>query len=457
MELNKRENNNLTKLNNKLNQTVIKKDISTNIQTKFKKEDSVKKNIPIQKNENKNNIKNKEIKEIKNIKKTKKKKHGIFAKGRYDIFLIIISFIIAVTGLVTLLSASSPESLSIYGNSFNYFIRQLKATIIGIVLCTIISLIDYRFYNSKIINILLFLFLISSIVAVEILGVGTKGAKRWIEIAGFTLQLSEFMKIALILLISSYMTEMVKQNKVKTLGSGFLVPMLFIVLISAAVYKLQNHFSAAAVLTIIGTSIMIVGGTNLIYLFTAVILGILTFLGFLNTSSASGGFRKGRIETFFNPWSDIKGKGWQTVQSLYAIASGGLFGLGIGQSRQKRMYLPEAQNDFIFSIFVEEMGYIAAVIMIIVFLILILKSWTISNRCREPFGKLIAIGITVLFTVEIFVNIAVVTKIIPVTGMALPFFSYGGSAIMTSYIALGLLLSISRITNNETEKLEKIN
>ncbi|MCI8309479.1 MAG: FtsW/RodA/SpoVE family cell cycle protein [Clostridia bacterium] len=176
--------------------------------------------------------------------------------------------------------------------------------------------------------------------------------------------------------------------------------------------------------------------------------GIGAFLNIKNanqTSTAkSGSFRMTRVQTWLNPWSDVTGEGWQIIQSLYAIGSGGLFGSGLGQSKQKYLYLPEPQNDFIFAVLAEELGYMGCIFVIILFLVFIWRGIVISMRAKDTFGSLIAIGIVTLIGLQAIINIAVVTNTMPVTGMELPFFSYGGTAIMVNLISVGILLNISK-------------
>ena len=191
---------------------------------------------------------------------------------------------------------------------------------------------------------------------------------------------------------------------------------------------------------------MIVAGVRISHL---VILGILAlpFLGVyinLKSSSENGSFRMTRLQTWLNPWNDITGDGWQIIQSLYAIGSGGLFGAGLGQSKQKYLYLPEPQNDFIFAVLAEELGYVGCLAVIILFIIFIWRGIIIAINARDTFGSLIAIGIVSLIGLQAIINIAVVTNTMPVTGMELPFFSYGGSAIIVNLAAVGILLNISR-------------
>jgi cell division protein FtsW len=192
---------------------------------------------------------------------------------------------------------------------------------------------------------------------------------------------------------------------------------------------------------------MLIAGTRLSHFILLGIMGVFGFGIFLNVKNSESGFssfRMTRIQTWLNPWTDITGDGWQIIQSLYAIGSGGLFGAGLGQSKQKYLYLPEPQNDFIFAVLAEELGFIGCLLVIILFLVFIWRGIVISMRAKDTFGSLIAIGITTLIGLQAIINIAVVTNTMPVTGMELPFFSYGGTALMINLFSVGILLNISR-------------
>ena len=191
---------------------------------------------------------------------------------------------------------------------------------------------------------------------------------------------------------------------------------------------------------------MLVAGVRLSHLFL-LLIAVLPFLGIyinIKNESSEGSFRMTRVQTWLNPWNDITGEGWQIVQSLYAIGSGGLFGAGLGQSKQKYLYLPEPQNDFIFAVLAEELGYFGCIAVIILFLIFVWRGIIISMKAADTFGSLVAIGIVSLIGLQAIINIAVVTNTMPVTGMELPFFSYGGTAIIVNLVSVGVLLNISR-------------
>ena len=258
------------------------------------------------------------------------------------------------------------------------------------------------------------------------------GAKRWINIAGFNFQPSEVAKLGLIIFFASLLTDIKEKDKIKHFWWGLGFPLMFLIPIAIAVYVFQNHFSATFIIGAVTVVQMLIAGTrfsHFVILGIAGIAGLGMIINMKNgnsqaSGSSSGSFRMTRVQTWLNPWTDITGEGWQIIQSLYAIGSGGIFGAGLGQSKQKYLYLPEPQNDFIFAVLAEELGYIGCLAVIVLFLVFIWRGIVISMRAKDTFGSLIAIGIVTLIGLQSIINIAVVTNTMPVTGMELPFFSY---------------------------------
>ena len=381
--------------------------------------------------------------------KAKKSKNKItpLSKGSVDYIIVIVVTLLVSLGLIMVLSASSATALSESGDSYRYFKRQLEAAIIGVVFLIIFSKIDYKIYRKLkwlgygIIVLLLF--------AVGFIGMSSGGATRWINIAGFNFQPSELAKVVLIVFYASLLTDLIEQGKIKNLFKGCIYPLIFLVPIIIAVFGLQNHMSATLVICMVAVVQMLIAGVRFSHF---ALLGVVGLMGGFATlkmagislTSGDGGFRMNRIKTWLDPFADITGDGWQIVQSLYAIGSGGVFGSGLGQSRQKYLYLPEPQNDFIFAVLAEELGYVGCLAVIILFVIFIWRGIIISMKARDTFGSLIAIGVTTLIGIQALINIAVVTGTMPVTGMELPFFSYGGTAIMCNLILIGVLLNVSR-------------
>ena len=289
------------------------------------------------------------------------------------------------------------------------------------------------------------------LVAVKFIGMESNGAKRWIYIAGFNFQPSEVSKVAFILFFAALLSDFHESGKIKTLGFGCWIPLILLCPIIFTIYVLQNHFSATMIICVVTVVQMFVAGTTIKnFLITAGMVapfacGFLAYkMGASSGSSENKGFRATRIKTWLDPFKYPTDEGWQIIQSLYAIGSGGLFGVGLGESKQKYLYLPEPQNDFIFAVLAEELGFFGCMVVIVLFAIFIWRGIVIALNARDNFGTLIAIGIVTLIGLQAIINIAVVTGTIPVTGMPLPFFSYGGTAILTNLCAVGILLNVSR-------------
>lgn len=368
---------------------------------------------------------------------SKDKKNKFFTKGSCDTIIIIVTIMLVALGLIMVLSASSPASLSESGDSYKYFKRQLIATIGGVAGLIVFSRIDYSIYRKF--KWIIYIVIVGLLFAVGIMGMSAGGATRWINIAGFNFQPSEISKVAFIIFFAIVLTELKENKKINTL-KGFVIPMIFLIAPVISIFIVQNHFSATLIIVLITCIQMFVAGVSLKYFVIVAVGGIGAIIGILS----GGSFRSTRIQTWLNPFSDPTGDGWQIIQSLYAIGSGGIFGAGLGESKQKYLYLPEPQNDFIFSVLAEELGFFGCIIVIILFLIFIWRGSVIAMKARDTFGCLIAIGIVSLIGIQAVINMAVVTGTIPVTGMPLPFFSYGGTAILTNLVAVGILLNISR-------------
>lgn len=370
-----------------------------------------------------------------------KKKSKLILKNPLDFTLLITVFILLGLGIITVLSASSPTALAETGNSYKYLIKQMEAAVIGIFLMFVASKIDYKLWqkNYKIIYCICMILLL----AVCALGREAGGAKRWLDMGFLSFQPSEVAKVGVIIFYSAWLTK--NKEKLKTFKYGFVYPLSWLLIPIFFILILQNHFSATLVICMLAAILMILAGCKIRYF---IFVGIpLAALGIFAIIVAGQGFRMQRILTFFDPWQDIKGKGWQIVQSLYAIGSGGLFGVGLGESKQKYLYIPEPHNDFIFAVLAEELGFIGCAIVIILFAILIWRGITIAMKAPDMFGSLLAARITSMIAIQVLVNIAVVTASMPVTGMALPFFSYGGTALIITLTSIGILLSVSRAGN----------
>ena len=373
------------------------------------------------------------------MKKTKKS-FSSFLNNSIDYTLLITVFLLLSLGLIMVLSASSPTALSEGSNSYAYFIRQLFFAILGLFAMFAISKIDYRFY--KRVYKLGYLIAIVLLLAVLLVGKTVNGAKRWIVLTGaLSFQPSEIVKLLMIIFYAAVLTK--NRDQLGKFFKGIVKHAIYLVPI-ALLLMLEPHLSATLVIVGVCILMMVFAGCKL---WQMIVPGLCIGIPGLVYIIVKSAYRLKRVTTFLNPWSDQLGKGWQVIQSLYAIGSGGLFGLGLGQSKQKYLYLPEPQNDFIFSVLAEELGFVGCVFVIILFAILIWRGVLIAMKAPDMFGSLLAIGITTLFGIQVIINIAVVTSSMPATGMPLPFFSYGGTALFIILCEVGILLNISRAGN----------
>lgn len=310
----------------------------------------------------------------------------------------------------------------------------------------IISNIDYKRYK-KWGYLFYIICLVLLVLVLTPLGQTRNGAKRWLGFGALVFQPSEIMKIGLVIGMSTYLS---LNYKKLTSFKGYIIPILMLLLVVIVMF-MQKHLSGTIVMFVAACSIIFVSGIKVKarYIIAGIIaaaamLAVFIFMPSGDSTESSGSFRLDRIVSFLNPEEDIKGGNWQAAQSLYAIGSGGIFGRGLGQSRQKYLWLPEAQNDFIFSVLGEELGLVGTVTVLALFSFFIYRGYRIAITARDMYGSLLATGITSAFALQILVNIAVVTCTVPVTGMPLPFFSYGGTALFINLCAMGILLNISR-------------
>lgn len=367
-----------------------------------------------------------------------------FINNQFDFILFVIIIILLSLGIVMVLSASAPSAIAESGNSYSYVIQQLKAAILGIILMLIISKIDYRLYKKFYKAIYWISVLILLLVLIPGLRLSSNGATRWIDLKFIQFQPSELTKIGLIVFYAGYLAD--HKSELKSFWKGFVKPLIYILPPIAILYFVQNHLSASVVIGAVTCVMMIMAGCRLLYFVIAGLIGALVMtVGIIALqATGKGGFRIKRIMSFMDPWADATEVGWQAVQGLYAIGSGGLFGVGLGESKQKYLYIPEPHNDFIFSILAEELGFVGCVIVILLFAIFIWRGILIAIKSPDMFGSLLATGITTLIGVQVIINIGVVTSSIPNTGMPLPFFSYGGTALLILLCSCGVLLNISR-------------
>ncbi len=358
--------------------------------------------------------------------------------GKMDITFLSIVLILLTVGLVMLFSASYAYSLEYHGSSYHFIARQFLFAVVGVTIMLLISKIDYHFWRKfawLAFGLSTALLLILLIMPPMLQGMDVK---RWIAIGPITFQPSEISKFSIILLFSSLIASNYKE--MKKLGFVFF---LFVILgVTAVLIVAEPHLSATLLVLAIGVVLMIVGGLAKKFIVGGALVGVVGIVGFMLSGAIS--YVKDRLDYWIDPWADATGKGFQTIQSLLAIGSGGVLGRGIGQSRQKYLWVPEPHNDFIFSIVCEELGLIGAAVIIGLFCVLVWRGFYIAMHSKDKYGALLAIGLTFQVGLQAMLNIWVVTNTIPNTGISLPFFSYGGTSLLILLAEMGIVLSISR-------------
>ena len=365
------------------------------------------------------------------------------ARGPVDLPFLVLVVLLTVIGLIMLLSASFPSAYyeTDGENPLFYFTRQGVFAIMGMAVMLLIGKINYQRFRA-LAQPLLFLsviLLILVLIPANPIAITRNNATRWLGIPGtsFQFQPSEVAKVAVVLYFSDNISK--KKDLMRTFRHGIL-PYAIILVVLAGLVGLEPHLSGALLIMGAGAVLMLVGGINWAWVGGAVgAAGIMMYLVLFVI-----GYNASRIEMWHNPWADAQGKGYQLSQSLISIGSGGLLGVGLGRSRQKFLFLPEEHNDFIFAIVCEELGLIGAAIIMLLFAALILRGYWIALHARDRFGSLMVVGVTTLIGLQTFLNIGVVTGLLPTTGISLPFFSYGGTALLMQLAEMGFVLSVSR-------------
>lgn len=357
---------------------------------------------------------------------------------KLDITFLSITLILLTTGLVMLFSASYAYSLEYYGSSYRFITRQAVLGVVGVVVMLIVSKIDYHFWR----KFAWLIFILSTVLLIVLLAippmVSGMDVKRWIVVGPLNFQPSEIAKFSIILLFSSLIASNYKEMK----KFSFVAFLLVLLCGTCVLIVLEPHVSATLLLFAIGVVLLIVGGLSMKYIIGGAIAAGAGIAVFFLSGAIS--YVTDRLQYWLDPWADATGKGFQTIQSLLAIGSGGILGRGIGQSRQKFLWVPEPHNDFIFSIVCEELGLVGAAVIILLFCLLIWRGFYIAMHAPDKFGALLAIGLTFQVGLQAMLNIWVVTNTIPNTGISLPFFSYGGTSLVILLAEMGMVLSISR-------------
>lgn len=357
--------------------------------------------------------------------------------GEIDYTFLFLVILLLCAGLVMLLSASAPAANTIHADSYYFFKRQLLGAAIGLTGMWFISRINYDRYKQYIPNIMLICIILLVLVLIPGIGVKLNGSRRWLNTPFMQLQPSEFMKPV----IAMYFAMMIEKGKHDLKTVRGVAPYIAVIAIVALLLMLETHLSGTIVIAGIAVVVLIAAGAPIKPVIIAGLILAPTLLIYLYFGDP---VRWGRIMSFMHPFADMQNTGYQVAQGLYAIGSGGIFGLGLGQSVQKYSYLPEPYNDFIFAIVCEELGLVGAIVVILLFAALILRIVRIAINAPDTFTSLTAAGIAAQIAIQTTLNIAVATSSVPNTGVALPFFSYGGTAILTLLLEMGVLLNISR-------------
>lgn len=381
------------------------------------------------------------------------------ARGPLDLPFLMLTLLLVGIGLVMVLSASYASAYYSAATKYDprfYFNRQAAFALAGIATMYVVSRFDYQRWRGLSIFLLGGAVVLLLMVKIPGFGVTVNGATRWLNLPGVPqFQPSEVAKLAVILFFSArlskrregirrpYTSRTVKGralNKMNDVGLLELLPYGGVLLLILALLSLQPHMSATILILIVGASILFAAGISVGWFALAGgLMGALLSLIIFTTDYMSR-----RVRLWRDPWSEPLDGGLQTIQSLLAIGSGGLLGLGLGNSRQKFLYLPEEHNDFIFAIVCEELGLIGAALILTLFALLIIRGYWLALHARDRFGSLLIVGVTTLLAFQVFLNVAVVTNLFPVTGISLPFFSYGGSALLIQLTEMGIVLSVSR-------------
>ena len=386
----------------------------------------------------------KEITENKGLKKVKNKIKLFSIRLGMDMTFLFLVIVLVIIGIIMMYSASYPSALSYDHDSQMYLEKQSIFAVFGFIAMILISYFDYHHFHF----LAPFVYLVGLALLIVVLFM-PGDPKRWIDFGGaFSFQASEVAKFALILAIADWSSKHFRE--MHTFRYGVLVPVL---LLGAYVFLLlrEPHYSGIVIMVMLGAVMMFIGGVKLRY-FVIAALAVGAVIVYLVATDKLGyamqrldGWGQALTYTTEDMWQAT----YQTRNSLYAIGSGGIWGLGLGQSRQKFMYIPEAQNDFVFAVVCEELGFVGAVLILLIFVLLVWRGITISMRAKDPFGSMLGTGLSAQIGLQVILNILVITDWLPNTGISLPFFSYGGTSLMMLMAQMGIVLSISRTSNLE--------
>lgn len=367
----------------------------------------------------------------KNMRKTK--------TGEYfDYSLLFITIFMMGFGLVMLYSASSYEASMEFGDSKYYVISQIKAAVIGVILMVVVIKLDYHIFKKPLVALAAYFgSILMAMMVLSPIGISANGASRWISIGGFSIQVCEVVKIGVIVFMAFVIEK--KAKKLKNIGT-FLLCMVFIGISAGVIALITKDLSSSIIVAGIGVVMLFVACPRISYFVIMIGAGVAAVVGAIMIEP----FRFERIRVWLNPEKFADEGGFQVLQSLYSLGSGGLFGKGLGNGIQKLGYVPEAQNDMIFTVICEELGVIGGIAVILMFIFMIWRFMIVANNAPDLFGSMLVVGVMAHISIQTVMNIAVVTNSMPNTGVTLPFMSYGGSSILCLLIEIGIVLTVSK-------------
>ncbi len=356
---------------------------------------------------------------------------------RVDRTVLIVTYTLALIGLIMVFSASGVKAETQYGDSAYLVKRQAVWLIIGLIVLHGVSYLDYRVWKTLAPHFFVLTLVLLACVLIPFFGHEVNGARRWFRMGGFSLQPGELAKLAVVLYLASYLTR--NRDRIQRVGSGILAPLLVVGLLAGFVLA-EPDMGTAVVLLLLLLGFLFLGGVRLTHL-----LGfVLVLLPVLFALASGSAYRRKRMFSFLDPWQDPTNTGFQLTQSFVALGSGGVFGVGLGDSKQKLFFLPEAHADFVLALIGEELGLLGTGTLLVLFAVLVWKGFQIAGRASEPFGQYLACGVTMLLGLQALINAGVVCGLLPTKGLTLPLISYGGSSLLVTLLAIGILLSISR-------------
>jgi len=360
------------------------------------------------------------------------------SSGSMDYVLLGTVLLLCIFGLLMLTSAGSPLGFQKFEDSYHFVKQQLISFVIGITLLIVLSNIDYKSLKKYAVPLLVLSIILLFLVFIPGIGASLLGGSRWISIGGVVFQPSELAKLSFIIYLAAWLES--QKGKTGKIAKQSLYQFFILLAVVAGLIIAQPDMGTMSVVALIAGIVLFSSGVDMKYIFSLIGTGVAFFIMLIKIAP----YRLQRLTAFLNPNEDIRGAGYHVYQSLIAIGSGGLFGVGLGKSRQKFNYLPEAAGDSIFAVIAEELGFLVCALLVFAFLFLFIRGIRIARQAPDEFGKLLTTGIIAWIVLQAFMNIAALSSLIPLTGIPLPFISYGGSSMMLTLAAVGIVLNVSK-------------